>query len=184
MNLQPHQEYFYRNRGHWNWNVDFRVKSWEGMLHSQIPLEHKFRLVGFVLTQKIFGSFKMKTFVDLGTDPHQVGHTTEFFKSGICFFRSQKTFTLDQDGRRIRLKGQEYFWPFMKSGKGFIETSGIVDDPNVKAHYKMPMFGLPTDCEVVMAPNEGSMRLRGDWVEADFALMPLSLEVLKGRFKE
>lgn len=182
MHLQPHQEYFYRNHGPWDWEVQFTVKSWPGMLQSELPWEHKLRFLGFILTQTFFGKFVMKTRVELRDDPHQVGHTTEFIKWGVCFFRSQKTFTLDLDGRTLRLQGKEFFWPMMKSGKKFIETSGTVCDPNVKAIYKMPMFGLPTDCEVVMASQEGFMKLKGGWVEADFVLTPGSLEILRARF--
>lgn len=63
--MKPNVQYFERNRGSWNWSVDFEISSYRDLWQTDLKLLTKFRISAFALTQKFLGPFRMWTHVDL-----------------------------------------------------------------------------------------------------------------------
>lgn len=180
---QPSQIYFYRNRGEWEWTVEFKVLNFRKFLSLPLPLFQKFRLATFTFSQKTFGAYSGWTKVHLDFESSKVHHSTEINKWGICFYRSQKVFTLLPDGEGLLLSGYEFYWPLLRQGFPFKEQKGVVNKNTTSGIYQMPLIGIPCSCEVTMSQERGQILVKEDWIVGTFTLTPESFSRLKERFQ-
>jgi hypothetical protein len=106
--MKPNQVYFCRNRGSWNWQVKFEIKSWRNFWGANIPIFSKLSLSVLALIQRIFGPLRLWTNVDFQEATNVVYHSTKMRKFGLTVYHSEKKFTLLEDGHGLQLEGAEY----------------------------------------------------------------------------
>jgi hypothetical protein len=181
---KPSAVYFHRNRGEWFFSVRFQILDWAKFWQLPLSAPQRFRLVSFVLSPKLFGPFSGKTFVTLKQEDHQVRHLTELRKWGICFYRSERNFSLHENGTGITLNGFEFFWPLLGRGIPFETQRGVVSESTVSGTYQMPLMGIPCHCEVTMSRDIGQIQVSENWISGKFILDSESMSRLKRRFEE
>ncbi len=182
--MQPSKIYFYRNRGQWDWNVEFNCLSYRDLWSANLPLVNKLRLSAFGFSQRVFGRFSMWTQVEFRKGEKVVLHSIRLKKWRITFYRSEKEFELDSDGRTVRLRGVEYFWPFICLPVSFEPLSGAVDESTTGASYQMPLAGTSCDCQTHLDQPEGYITIQTPWPKGRFSLTESSVERLASRLAE
>lgn len=179
--MKPNEIYFDRNRGSWDWAVNFEISSYHGLWTADLKLLTKLRISAFALTQKIFGPFHMWTNVDFLEDVQKVQHSTKMKKWGIIFYRSEKTFFIEDDGNGLRLEGAEYFWPLISQPVPFQPVFGSVDKSTTHASYKMPLAGTLCDCQTHLGQPDGYMDISTPWLKGRFTLEEGSRKIFASR---
>jgi len=180
--MNANEIYFQRNRGSWDWQMDFRVSSYRRLWKSQLSLLNKIRMSAFALAQTFLGPFEMWTHIDIPQGSPSVQHSTRMTKWGFLFYRSEKTFLLDDDGFGIRLEGVEYFWPLEFKAVPFSPSRGVVDSSTTRASYQMPLAGTACECQAYLGPSEGYIDVATPWLKGRFTLIESSRKVLESRF--
>jgi hypothetical protein len=182
--VQANQLYFHRNQGSWNWRVRFELVSWARLWRANISLFSKISLSLLVIVQRCFGEFKMWTDVDVAGLPNVVRHSTTMKKWGLTVYRSEKKFTLHENGTGIQLEGREYFWPLSFIGIPFPATHGSVDTGTpTRAIYQMPMAGTQCECRAFLEMPEGHINISSPFLTGRFSLTSESNEILRSRLK-
>jgi hypothetical protein len=181
--MKPSEAYFYRNRGSWDWTVDFRIQSYKLLWSASLSVVTKARLSMFAISQRLFGSFRMWTFVDYEMGASLVRHSTKMKKWGLTFYKSEKTFMLEDDGESLQLDGVEYFWPFLNSPVPFTQLTGAVQKSTTSATYDMPIAGTQCKCQSFLNKDEGYINIETPWLYGRFTLCPDSIKRLVVRFE-
>lgn len=181
--VKPNQVYFYRNRGPWDWNVNFELKSWRDLWRSEAPFLSKISLSALILAQDFTGSLQMWTKVDFQESVSVVHHSTRMKKWGLTIYRSEKDFILEEDGYGIQLEGVEYYWPLGFLAIPFKSQRGIVDVSTTRASYQMPMAGIACDCQAILELPNGQIKISTPWFNGSFMLTEDSNNRLAKRFK-
>jgi hypothetical protein len=179
--MNANEAYFYRLRGHWNFDPWFRILNWKELAKSKATLFNKVRLIFFVSVQNIFGPYKMETEVDPTVGVGKVKHTTIVKKMGLQILRSEKIFHLDEDGTGVKLTGAEYYWPLISTAIEFAPMQGQIEKSATRAHYGMPLVGLQTRCEAIMEEPQAVIAIHLEWFEGIFKFTPESMAALKSR---
>lgn len=180
--MKPNEIYFERNQGSWDWEMAFKISSYMTLWKSDLRLITKIRLSAFALSQIIIGPFQMWTSVDFQKANQKVYHSTKLSKFRITFYRSEKTFFLEEEGHGIRLEGVEYFWPLNFKAVPFHPVLGSVDKSSIHASYQMPLAGTLCNCQTYLGESEGYMEISTPWLTGRFTLTQNSRRILASRF--
>jgi hypothetical protein len=181
--MKPNELYFQRNRGQWDWSAHFKIKSWGLLWKSEISLFSKFSISFLVLAQNIFGHFQMWTFVDHHHLPDSVIHTTKIQKWKLVLYRSEKVFSLKENGCEIEVNGAEYYWPVAFLPFKFETKMGTVDSSTTRASYQMPLAGTYCNCRTYLEMPSGYIEIEAPWLYGRFTLLESSNKILASRLK-
>lgn len=179
---RPCHRYFQRNQGEWNWCAHFDIKSWTAMWSSDLTIFNKLRIALLIFMQNLFGPFIMWTRVQYDERQSKVHHSTRLKKWGLTWYRSEKTFFLNEQNSKLRVEGFEYHWPAMNTPVPFRSLQGLVDASSKQAWYQMPLLGVVSECRTILEPLLGTIDLETSWLKGHFSLTEDSLHVLTSRF--
>lgn len=179
--MKPNEVYFNRMKGVWHFEANFSILSWRGLFSAEIPYSSKLKLSALILVQKLFGTYQMWTSVDYPSELRQVQHLTWVGKFGFQVLKSEKVFSLDENGFDLVLKGSEYLWPLGWVPVPFQPLRGRVAPGSTRASYQMPMAGITVDCESIMESPRASIQIRTPWFEGVFQFDPVSQRQLESR---
>lgn len=147
-----------------------------------MSLAAKLKMFAVFVTQKFFGPFKMWTKVNFKPGEPVVVHSTRIKKWGITFLRSEKNIHLDPNGLGLKLEGVEYYWPLFWMARPFSAVSGVVHDSTTSASYEMPLMGSVCQCETLLGPREGEIKIATQWMKGRYVLKDESMQELRRRF--
>lgn len=179
--MKANEAYFKRLHGAWQWTAEFRIKSWMGLWTSPIRWPHKLRVIGMLLSQRLFGKLSLWTRVEFQENSQIVRHSLKLTSWGVPFYRSEKRISLDTDGFGLLIDGEEYFWPTIRKPITFSHYQARVSELKTSANYRWPLFEFPFPCETRLGNGEGFIRLDAEWLECLFQMTDRSLEELNRR---
>lgn len=181
MDKKPNEIYFERHLGSWDWEIEFAISDHRGLWGSSQRLWTKLSLSAFSFFQKLPGSFRMRTHVEMQKEEKKVLHSTSLKRWGITFYRSKKTFHLASDGQGLSIEGVEYFWPLISRAYPFAPAKGFVAPSTTQAIYQMPLAGALCDCKTHLGQQEGYIELATPWMRGRFRLTESSRKILASR---
>jgi len=182
--MKANQAYFYRNRGPWNWRVQFDFESWSVLWKAEISFFSKACLSVLAIVHRFLDPLQMWTCVGFQESSDLVRHSTKMKKCGLTIYRSEKTFILDKNGTDIRLEGKEYYWPLSFIGFPFVPTVGLVDASTTRASYQMPIAGAQCNCHAFLELPVGHIDITAPWIRGRFSLTDASNKTLQDRFEQ
>lgn len=80
--MKPNEVYFHRNRGSWDWAVDFKISSYRTLWQSNLKFASKVRVSALAIARSMLGPFEMWTNVDFLESESKVRHSTKLSKYG------------------------------------------------------------------------------------------------------
>ncbi len=128
MHQGPARRYYASLVGHWSGRLDLAITNAEAA-----------RAAPFIVRAAVrVGSFTMAT--TLHPSGHDYVHTTRVSRLGITLMRSREVIAIDEDGRAIRMSGEQT--RFMGPNEPY-ESTGEIDDSATRATYRIPWAGAP-----------------------------------------
>lgn len=140
-----HHEYFKALVGRWSSRFSFRVSDFRGFFGSSLSLLNKLQFMSLFVMGKLLGPPRIRTQVvcpDIDQDGTAVvQHTTIISKFGVPLYRARENFSLDRDGRSLRIGGQEWLSPLLWIARELPSGHGEICDKSKVATYSWAWFG-------------------------------------------
>jgi hypothetical protein len=137
----PSHRYYRSMHGSWRCTVDFALTDRPAFWASPMGWVDRLRVLSLVWVQRWIGPPVLETTVDY-TGGTEVIHTTRVSTWGMTGFRSVERMTLDPDGRRATMRGDQL-------GEGTVE----IDETATRAHYTFRWVGVRMDQHTEVVPE-------------------------------
>ena len=163
---RPNHRYFQTTHGFWRSRFHFGITSWSAFWACPMAWMDRLRVVSMVLTPKLIGSLYIRTQVDYetaGPSRGEVLHTTEIVKWGLTMMRSHETFVLDDNGRDIKIHGQQWFWPTLWRARPFADSPCRINEEGTEGRYSFSWFGTRLEQTTAITPSAARIEMRTAW---------------------
>ena len=133
-------------------------------------------VISLALLCRLFGNLLIETEVDT-TNLHQgeVFHATRISKWGLTLFRSVERFLAEEDGRKLKVSGEQRYFPSIGMARDYGESFGEINEDASQALYSFEWLGTRLHQESI--PDGARLRFTQDtdWSHGEFALTQIEL---------
>lgn len=171
----PFQEYFEPKQGRWRGEYRFSITPWGALTTSPVGMADRCMVVSLALLCKLFGNLRIETEVDTSKlERGEVLHATRISKWGVTLFRSVERFLMEDDGRKLTVRGDQRYFPSMGKARDYGESFGEIGEDGSRALYSFEWLGTRLRQESIPEGARLGFTQDTDWSHGEFVLTHLS----------
>lgn len=165
----PSHAYYRSMHGRWRCSFGLTITDWPAFWASPMGWFDRLQVLSLVLLPKVVGPPALETTVDYDAkgERGEVLHTTRLAKWGMTLFRSIEVMSLDDDGRRATMRGDQWvspiWWRSRDSGEGRVE----IDETAKRARYTFPWVGTEMRQNTEVVPGGLRLTQETDWSHSE-----------------
>jgi hypothetical protein len=187
--MHPNQIYYLEIApGSWTGTFTFQITSWRILWTSSMSLKNKLLASAMQLFQTLFGDSSISCTLTPHASRGQIGTATNSFrihKSWFILWRSNEEYTLNPDGRQVRIDAQVSFGPIPSLFPEHDIYPAAVIDSGMRNIYHIKLLGTRFLGDYKVAPDKRNVRstLKNDWALGAESLTKLQ-DVSLGRSQQ